>query len=216
MKAIRVVLVDDHTLVRSALRAVLEQRPHIHVAAEAATGPEALSAARTHRPDVVLLDLSLPGMGGLEVTRHLTEELPDTKVLVLSMHANDEYVLQALRAGAAGYLLKNSSYTELDLALRNVAAGGIYLSAAIPKSVMADYLGPIGKGKSQLERLSPRQRQVLRMIAEGRGTKAIAQELDLSVKTVETHRAHLMRRLRISDVPGLVRFAIRTGQVQLE
>ena len=216
MKAIRVVLVDDHTLVRSALRAVLEQRPHIRVVAEASTGPEALTAARIHRPDVVLLDLSMPGMGGLEVTEHLAEELPDTKVLVLSMHANDEYVLQALRAGASGYLLKHSSYAELDLALRNVAAGEIYLSTAIPKSVMEDYLGPIGKGQSQLERLSPRQRQVLRMIAEGRGTKAIAKELDLSVKTVETHRAHLMRRLHISDVPGLVRFAIRTGQVQLD
>lgn len=211
MKRIRVLLADDHTLVRAGFRSLLETIPDVEVVGEAADGHEALDLAAEHRPDVVVLDVALPGLNGLEVAERLGRTQASTRALMLSMHANEEYVHRALAAGAAGYLLKDADRSELDLALRAVARGEVYLSPAISKRVVGDYLEGRVPDDGSIERLTPRQREVLQLIAEGHSTKDIAQRLGLSVKTIETHRAQLMDRLDIHDVAGLVRYAIRRG-----
>jgi DNA-binding NarL/FixJ family response regulator len=161
----------------------------------------------------VLLDISMPGLGGLEVSAQLRDALPEVRVVILSMHANEEYVLQALRAGAAGYMLKDSATAELELALRAVTRGETYLSPPISKQVVEGYVQRVGADQSASDNLTPRQRQVLQLIAEGHSTKEIAHRLNLSVKTVETHRAQLMERLQIREIAGLVKYAIRHGLV---
>src|SRR6185503_844517 len=183
---------------------------------EARDGHEALRMVAEHEPDVVLLDVSLPELNGIEVAERLRDR-PGTRVLILSMFANEEYVLRSLRAGAAGYLLKDSSVVELEAALRSVADGGSYLSPAVSGHVLAAYVRRVGEEGAPAEpTLTPRQREVLQLIAEGHGTKEIAARLCLSAKTVETHRAQLMERLGIHDVAGLVRYAIRTGIVSAD
>jgi DNA-binding NarL/FixJ family response regulator len=216
MKAIRVLIADDHTLVRAGIRALLEKLPGIQVVAEASNGREALGLIREHNPNVVLMDIAMPGLSGLEATRRVTKEFPNVNVLILSMHAGEEYVLQAMNAGAAGYLLKGSDVSELSLAIRAVARGQMYLSPPISKQVIKDYVRRVGGEESPLERLTPRQREILQLIAEGATTKEIAKTLRISVKTVETHRAQLMERLNIHDVAGLVRYAIKIGLVQAD
>lgn len=213
MKPIRVLLADDHTLVRAGIRALLEKLPVI-VVAEASDGRDALHLVKTYRPDVVVMDIAMPGLNGLEATKRLAKEFPQISVLILSMHKSEEYVWQALRAGASGYLLKDADLTELALAIKAVASGETYLSPPISKHVIQDYLRRVGGGESLLERLTPRQREILQLIAEGMTTKEIAQTLKISVKTVETHRAQLMERLNIHDVAGLVRYALKMGLVQ--
>ena len=216
MKAIRVLIADDHTLVRAGIRALLEKLPGIQVVAEASNGREALGLIREHNPNVVLMDIAMPGLSGLEATRRVTKEFPNVNVLILSMHAGEEYVLKAMNAGAAGYLLKGSDVSELSLAIRAVARGQMYLSPPISKQVIKDYVRRVGGEESPLERLTPRQREILQLIAEGATTKEIAKTLRISVKTVETHRAQLMERLNIHDVAGLVRYAIKIGLVQAD
>jgi DNA-binding NarL/FixJ family response regulator len=211
MTAARVLLADDHALVRAGIRALLEGLEGVTVVAEARNGTEVLELARTHRPDVVLLDISMPGLGGLEASARLKQELPQVRVVMLSMHANEEYVLQALSAGAAGYMLKDSATAELELALKAVMQGETYLSPPISKQVVEGYVQRVGTEHQDTDNLTPRQRQVLQLIAEGHSTKEIAYRLALSVKTVETHRAQLMERLNIRDIAGLVKYAIRTG-----
>jgi DNA-binding NarL/FixJ family response regulator len=169
-----------------------------------------------HRPDVLLTDISMPGLSGLELARRVTKEHPGTAVIIVSVHAAREYVWQALRAGAAGYLLKDADTAELELAIRAVARGETYLTPAVSKHVVADYIEHQGGENNSLELLTPRQREVLRLIAEGHTTKGIANILSLSVKTVETHRAQLMERLGIHDVAGLVRYAIRAGLIEAD
>jgi DNA-binding NarL/FixJ family response regulator len=213
MKPIRVVVAEDHALVRAGIRSLLEKLPGVEVVGEAADGREALELLETQSPHVALLDISMPGMNGLEAAARAARQFPATRVVVLSMHANEEYVHQALRAGAAGYLLKDAGAAELELAVRAVARGETYLSPAISKQVMSDYVRRTGAGTTSLEALTPRQREILQLIAEGHTTKEIAKKLDLGVKTIETHRAALMRRLDIHDVAGLVRYAIRSGLV---
>ena len=216
MGAIRVMLVEDHALVLAGIRALLQNLPGIQVVAETGDGQAALRLLLSQRPDVAMLDISLPGLNGLEVTARVKRECPAVKVIILSMHANEEYVKQAFRAGAVGYLLKDSAVAELEQAVRAVSRGGMYLCAAISRQVIAEYItGAVGSA-SPLEPLTPRQREILQLIAEGHSTKDIAHALDLSVKTVETHRAQLMERLDIHDVPGLVRFAIRVGLITSE
>jgi len=213
--ALRVLLVDDHALVRAGMRSLLHEIAGVEVVAEAADGAEALRLAAEVHPDVVLLDIAMKGMNGLDAAARLREQQPGAKVIVLSMHTSEEYVLLALRAGAAGYLIKDSATSELELALKAVMRGETYLSPAISRQVVDGYVQRVGAAAAP-DPLTPRQREVLKRIAEGRSTKEIAYELKLSVKTVETHRAQIMERLGIRDVAGLVRYAMRVGLVPPE
>ena len=215
MKAIRVLLADDHTLVRAGIRSLAERIPGVQVVGEAGNGREALDLIRSQRPDLVVMDITMASLNGLEAAARVSKEYPAVKIIILSMHANEEYVLQALRAGAVGYLLKDAATTELDIALQAVARGETYLSPAISKQVIGNFLRR-GGDPDPLAQLTPRQREILQLIAEGKSTKEIAFTLHLSVKTVETHRAQLMERLEIRDVPGLVRYAMRTGLISSE
>lgn len=208
---IRVLLAEDHTLVRAGIRALLQNIEGVEVVGEAGDGREALHLIDVHRPDVVFMDIAMAGLNGLDATARAAREYPEVRIVMLSMHANEEYVLQALRAGAVGYLLKDAGTTELELAVRAVARGETYLSPAVSKHVVADYVRRVGGGTNSLERLTPRQREVLQLIAEGHTTQNIARTLNISVKTVETHRSQLMERLDIHDIAGLVRYAIRVG-----
>jgi len=213
MKTLRVLLADDHTLVRAGLRSLLQQMENVEVVAEAEDGRQVLAAVAEHRPDVVLMDISMSGMNGLEATLQLKRDRPEVRVIILSMHATEEYVLQALRAGASGYLLKDSAPLELALALQAVARGESYLSPPVSRQVVESYVQRTGREAQPLAALTPRQREILQLIAEGNSTKEIASRLALSVKTVETHRSQLMERLGIRGVAGLVRYAIRHGLV---
>jgi DNA-binding NarL/FixJ family response regulator len=214
VEAIRVLIADDHTLVRAGIRALLQGLEGVEVVAEAGDGREAMALAQVHRPDVLVIDIAMPHVSGLELAGRVARELPEARVIILSMHSNEEYASRALQAGAAGYLLKDSGLAELELAVRAVARGETYLSPAVSKHVIADYLRRTGGAPPESGSLTPRQRQVLRLIAEGKTTKAIARLLGVSVKTVETHRAQLMDRLDIHEVAGLVRHAIRIGLIE--
>ncbi len=214
MTAFKILLADNHTLVRAGIRALLEQIPDVTVVAEAGDGREALKLVEQHRPNLVLMDITMPVMNGLEATGRIVKEYPQTRVVMLSVHNDEEYVLQSLRAGAVGYLLKDAGRAELEIAVAAVARNETYLSPAVSRYVVGDYVRRIGGGgEGRLETLTPRQREILQLIAEGKSTKEIASILDVSVKTVETHRAQLMERLDIHDVAGLVRYAIRNGIV---
>ena len=213
MSAIRVVLADDHALVRAGIRSLIASIPNTEVVAEAGDGHEVLALVDKLRPRIVLMDIAMPGLNGLEATARLAKSHPQTSIIILSMHAAEEYALQALRAGASGYLLKDADLAELELAIAAVARGQTYLSPAMSKHLVSDYRRRVADQPDPLDRLTPRHREVLQLIAEGQTTKDIAARLHLSVKTVETHRAQLMDRLDIHDVAGLVRFAIRVGLV---
>lgn len=214
MTPFKILLVDNPTLVRAGIRALLEQIPNVLVVGEAGDGREALKLVEQYRPHLVFMDITMPVMNGLEATVRVVKEFPGTRVVMLSVHTDEEYVLQALRAGAAGYLLKDAGRAELEIAVAAVARGETYLSPAVSRHVVGDYVRRTGSGlEGRLETLTPRQREILQLIAEGKSTKEIASILDVSVKTVETHRAQLMERLDIHDVAGLVRYAIRTGVV---
>jgi DNA-binding NarL/FixJ family response regulator len=176
----------------------------------------ALDLIKQKRPDVALLDIAMPGLNGIEVAARASKDAPHVRLLILSMHANEEYVLQALRAGAAGYLVKGADTLELELALKALMRGESYLSPAVSKHLIADYARRVGGEAGSLELLTPRQREILQLIAEGHSTKAIASLLKISIKTVETHRSVLMERLDIHDLAGLVRYAIRVGLVTPE
>jgi len=215
MAPLRILLVDDHKLVRAGIRSLLGEIEGVEVVAEASDGAEALLLAERERPDVVLMDIAMKGMNGLDAAARLRERLPTAKVVILSMHTSEEYVLLALRAGAAAYLIKDSATSELELALQSVMRGETYLSPAISRQVVEGYVQRVGAGAAG-DPLTPRQREVLKRIAEGGSTKEIAFALNLSVKTVETHRAQIMERLGIRDVAGLVRYAMRTGLVPPE
>jgi DNA-binding NarL/FixJ family response regulator len=213
-RTIRVLLADDHALFRAGLRALMQTFDGIEIVAEASDGREALRLAKAHCPDVVLMDIMMPELNGLDATAGMATISPETRTIVLSMNAGEEYVLQSLRCGAAGYLLKNTSPSELEQAIRAVAVGETYLSHAISKHVIAAYLERVGgEAASLFERVTPRQREVLQLVAEGDTTKEIARKLKLSPKTVEMHRTQLMAALDIHDIANLVRCAIRMGLV---
>jgi DNA-binding NarL/FixJ family response regulator len=220
VKPIRVLLVDDHTLFRAGIRRLLEDIAGVKVVAEASTGREALHLTKTTRPDVVLMDITMKDLNGLEATTYIAQEYPQVRVFMLSMHDSEQYVTQALRAGARGYVLKDAVPTELALAVQAVARGEMYLSAAVSKPVITDYLRHLERGSEDADRgtesaalLTPRQREILQLIVEGRTTKEIAVLLQLSINTVATHRKQLMARLAARDVAGLVRAALRLGIV---
>ena len=210
-KTIRVLLADDHTLMRAGLRELLERIEGVNVIGEASDGQEALDLVGLQLPDVVVLDISMPRLNGLEAAERIRKSFKNVRVIILSMFGTEEYVTAALRAGASGYLLKDAAVSELEVAIRAAAAGDMYLSPAISKQVVDQFLDRDHEDENPLEMLTKRQREVLQLIVEGNTAKAIATLLGLSVKTVETHRADIMDRLDIHDVPGLVRFAMRTG-----
>ncbi|HYK19192.1 MAG TPA: response regulator transcription factor [Pyrinomonadaceae bacterium] len=215
MKPIRVLIADDHALVRAGIRALVEKIEGLVVVGEAGKGNEAIELIRKLKPNLVLLDITMPDGSGFDVLDRLTKEFPEVRVIVLTVHEAGEYAIRALREGAAGFLPKSAASTELEQAIQTVIRGEVYISPETSRKTLLEY----GKGATKREllaTLSPRQREVLRLIAEGRTTKQIAQELEISVKTVESHRAQLMERLDIHDVAGLVRYAITVGLIQVE
>ncbi|HZZ77876.1 MAG TPA: response regulator transcription factor [Gemmataceae bacterium] len=213
MKPIRVILVDDHDLVRAGLRALLQKIAGISVVAEAADGHEAIALLADCPCDVVLMDITMAGLNGFEATERIVKKHPDVRVVALSMHAAEEFVLKAVRAGASGYLVKNARIAELEQAVRAVADGQIYLSPTIAGHVLEAC-----RRVSEVEKnpLTTRQREVLQLVAEGHSTKQIASRLGISVKTVEMYRGQIMEALHIHDIAGLTRYAIRTGMVSAE
>jgi DNA-binding NarL/FixJ family response regulator len=213
MNPIRILLADDHALVRAGIRTLLEKIPNVEVVGEASTGRQALEMVKTRLPNLVFMDIAMAELGGLEALPRITKDFPGVRVIILSAHANEEYVIRALRGGAAGYMLKDAATTELELAITSVSEDKTYLSPSISRPVIDSYLERVGGQLSPLEQLTPRQREILQLIAEGKNTKNIASDLDVSVKTIESHRLQLMERLNIHDVPGLVRYAIRSGLV---
>jgi DNA-binding NarL/FixJ family response regulator len=213
---VRVLVADDHAIVRTGIRHVLEGEPGFTVVGEAATGPETLALALEHRPDVAVLDISMPGQSGLSVTAELRRHCPDTRVLILSMHDNTEYVLESVRAGAHGYLLKDTAATELRGAVRAVAQGESYFSPPIASRLSAVVRGDLAVEASPaglLAQLTGREREVLVGVTRGLTNKEIAAELGISHRTVETHRESLMRKLSLRSVAELTRFALETGVI---
>ena len=215
MSPIRCLLADDHTLVRAGFRSMLENMHDVHVVAEADNGRDALSLIETHRPDVVLMDIAMPGLNGLDAVEQASTQYPDVHIVVLSMHANEEYILRALNAGAAGYVLKDSDPAELQLAIQAAHGNHTYLSPPVSKQV-TDYVRRTGGQRSLFDGLTPRQKEVLQLIAEGHTNREMAQKLGISVKTVESHRTRLMSHLDIHDIAGLVRYAVRVGLVRVD
>ena len=216
MSTLRVVLADDHALVRAGIRVLLEKLPGVEVVGEAGNGREALEMVKTVKPNLVLLDISMAELGGLEALPRILRDFPTVKVLILSGHANEEYVLRALRCGAAGYMLKDAAAEELGLAIKAVAQGQTYLSPSVSRTVVESYLQRAAGEKGPIDQLTARQREVLQLIGEGKNTKEIAYLLGISIKTAEAHRLQLMDRLNIHDVAGLVRYAIRTGLISAD
>ena len=223
-KPVRVLLVENHGLVRAGVAGLLRNLPNVEVVAQAADGYEALSLIRESRPTLVLTDIAMPNLNGMEMLARITKEYPGVRVLMMSMYTDEEHVRNALRLGAAGFLSKDSTPAELTRAIEVVSQGNVYLSPKITSILLNDYLPrlqgertkPTSQEREPLTRLTPRQREILQLVAEGRSTKDIATLLKMKVKTVEVHRARLMKRLDIHDTAGLVRYAVRYGIVALE
>jgi DNA-binding NarL/FixJ family response regulator len=213
----KALIVDDHKIMREGLRSLLEKSGHFECVGEADDGLQAVKMARELKPDIVIMDIAMPNLNGIEATRQIKAEIPEIEVIVLSMHATRTYVLQVLQAGASAYLLKDSAFEELSTALLAISRGGMYLSPAITKTAALANLkvGSYGAGGAQTENLTKRELQVLQLIAEGRSTKDIASRLSLSVKTVETHRKQIMDKLEIRSIAGLTKYCIREGLTTL-
>jgi DNA-binding NarL/FixJ family response regulator len=214
---ITVLLADDHTLVRQGLRVLLEAQPDIRIIGEAGDGREAVQLSNQLKPDVVVMDIAMPLLNGLEATRQILAQIPETRVLILSSYSDDEYVHQLTEAGAAGYLLKHAAVADLVKAIREAMAGRVFFSPVIRKQLEERYRETLKKGvlvRRRTDRLSPRESEVLQLIAEGKLNKQIAGELNLSIKTVEKHRQRLMNKLGIHDIAGLTRYAISKGIIE--
>lgn len=215
---IRILLADDHSIIRDGLRALIEKEPGMSVVAEASDGREAVKLAREHVPDIVVMDVGMPELNGVEATRQIAAEVPSVKVLGLSMHAELRFVAEMLMAGASGYLLKDIAFDELAKAVRSVMDGHRYVGPGIMDDLLDDYIRQLdcGRRKTAFSVLTSREREVLQLIAEGCSTKEIALRLDVSVKTVETHRSNLMRKLDVSSVAELTVYAIKEGLITLK
>ncbi len=218
MPKARVLLVEDHVVVRQGLKALFTGEGDIEVVGEADDGREALRRVSELQPDVVLMDISMPGFNGIEATRQIRQDHPDVKVVILSMHSNEEYVFQVLRAGASGYVLKQSDSSEVLTAIRAALAGGSFLSPPISRAVIDDYVRRAearGRGRT-LDLLTSREREVLQLLAEGLSNQEIADQLNISVKTVETHRGNMMKKLGVDSKIELVKYALRKGWASLD
>lgn len=215
MNPIRVLLADDHTLIRAGLRMVVSSQPDFIVVGEANHGREAVALAEQLRPDVVVMDVGMPSLNGIEACRRVHDSLPQTQVIMLSMHSDEGYVLRALKAGAKGYLLKDSAEADLASAIRAVSAGKSFFSPAVSKVLLEDYMRKLERAGAEdsFELLSPREREVLQLVAEGKSSKEVANLLELSVYTVETHRAKVMQKLKLHNIPELILYAVRKGIV---
>lgn len=219
MKKIKVLLADDHTIVRKGLRSLLEDDKDIEVVDEAEDGREALEKAERLQPDVVVMDIAMPGLNGVEATRQIKKHFPEIKVLILSMHANEEYIFQTLRAGASAYLVKKAAPRDLISAIQAAKRGESFLSPSISRTVIEEYIRKAEKtteDEDPFEKLTDREREVLQLIAEGLSNRTIAKRLYISTKTVETHRAHLMEKLNTHSTADLTKYAIRKGLISLE
>ena len=213
----RIMLADDHRMFRQGLRNLLESREDMEVVGEASDGREAVDLAQRCNPDVVIMDVSMPGLNGVEATRKITTDRPGTKVIGLSMHTDRRYTSELLKAGAAGYLPKDGAFEELEQAVRSVFSGEVYLSPRVAAGLVDDYVRqPKDSAASVFERLTNREREVLQLMAEGQATKEIAATLHVSVKTVETHRRQIMEKLNIYSVAELTKYAIREGLTSIE
>jgi len=215
--SIRILLADDHKITRQGLRSLLEKQPDMEVVAEAEEGRTAVRLVRELVPNVVIMDVSMPDLNGMEATRQIVGEFPNVKIIALSMHSDSLFVTEMLRSGASGYLLKDCAFEELERAIRTVVADKTYLSPSISGLVVDDYLHRLSKADfSDSEVLTDREREVLQLMAEGKSTKQIALRLHISVKTVETHRRQIMNKLDIHTVAELTKYAIRKGLTSLE
>jgi two-component system, NarL family, response regulator NreC len=213
MRKIRVLLADDHQLMRSGVRLMLERQADLEVVGEASDGRGAVALAKTLKPDVVVMDIGMPSLNGIEAAHQMTEERPELAVMILSMHADESYVLRALRAGARGYLLKDSAEADLTRAVHVVAGGKSFFSPAVSKLLLDDYVRKLKRSGTDdpYDLLTPREREVLQLVAEGKSNKDIANLLNLSVYTVESHRSNLMEKLHLNGLPELILFAVRRG-----
>ena len=217
MSKTTVLLADDHTLVRAGIRSLIEELPDVRILAEASNGRDAVRLAATLRPDRVVMDISMPELNGIEATARMQEEAPGSRVLILSMHSSEDFVRRALAAGASGYLVKDSAPLELKLAVEAICRGDVYVSSRVSGAlVSALRVGKTPSPSAPLDALTTRQREILQMIAEGKSTKEIAFTLEVSTKTIESHRAAIMQRLGIRDIAGLVIYAVRNNLVGLE
>jgi len=220
MKSTRVILADDHKLVRAGIKSLLENSDGIEVVGEAGNGREAVKLTGKLKPDMVFLDIAMPELNGLQAAEMIKKEFPEVAVVILSMYLDEEYVIQALSVGASGYLLKDSAPGELRLALDTIKEGKVYISPAIPRKMIDEYRERLkhasspGEASRKKEELTSRQKEVLQLIAEGNSTREIAEKLFISIKTVETHRSQIMKKLAITDIPGLVRYAIKKGLIK--
>jgi two-component system, NarL family, response regulator NreC len=213
MPAIRILLADDHVVMRSGLRLLLERQPNLEVVAEAADGREAVDMAAAQKPDVVVMDIAMPHLNGVEATRQIVARNPAIGVVILSMHSDESYVLRSLKAGAHAYLLKDSAESDLISAIEAITNGKSFFSAGVRKILKEDYIFQLAKLGSEdtYELLTPREREVLQLAAEGQSNKEIAALLNLSLYTVETHRTHVLQKLNLHSVPELVLYAVRKG-----
>jgi DNA-binding NarL/FixJ family response regulator len=213
----KVLLVDDHALIREGLRSLLEKQPEIEVVADVDDGRKALDLTRELSPDIVIMDVTMPRLGGIEATRQITAEFPTVKIIALSIHSKRRFVSDMLSAGAAGYILKECLFDELVQAIEVVAAGGRYLSPRVTDMVVDDYVKRLSSGaESPLASLTGREREVLQLVAEGKSTKQIALELHVSTKTIEANRRQIMEKLAVHSVAELTKYAIREGLTTLE
>ena len=208
--ATRIVMAEDHQIVRQGFKALLEQ-DGFQVVGEAGDGHEAVRLTAKHKPDVAILDIGMPLLNGIDAAREITRASPSTRIILLTMYSETHYILEALRAGVTGYLLKSRAAEDLARAIREVDRGSVYLSGGIPRDAVEAYLA---SGETARDPLTPRERQVLQLVAEGKSTKEVAVVLGISVKTAESHRGRIMRKLDIHDTASLVRFAIRQGVIQ--
>jgi len=213
MKKIRILLADDHQLMRSGLRLLIEQQSDLTVVGEAADGREAVALAKSLRPDVAVMDISMPNLNGIEAAHQIIQSQPNVAVIVLSMHTDESYVLRALKAGAKGYLLKDSAEADLIAAVRAVARGKSFFSPAVSKVLLDDYMRKLKRSGAEdaYDLLTPREREILQLVAEGKSNKDVANLLSLSVYTVETHRSNIMQKLNLKGVPELTLYAVRKG-----
>ena len=210
--AIRILLADDHRIVREGLKSLIVQDKEMSVVAEAENGRTTVSLARKLTPDIIIMDIGMPDLNGIDATRQIISENPRTRVIALSMHSDKRFIAQMLKAGASAYLLKDCAFEELTLAIRSVSEGKIYLSPEVARPVLEDYIGFLSRDEhSEKEVLTPREREIMQLLAEGKSARSIAEILHLSIKTVDTHRYQIMNKLKVKSIAELVKYAIREG-----